>query len=131
VTRHEIAVSKASLTLLIVDDHDGFRSFARELGSAAGFAIAGEAADGESALMAAETLRPDVVLLDIQLPGIDGIEVAQRLTEQPDAPVIVLTSTRDASEFGSRLSTPRATGFISKGALSPERLAALVANGGR
>jgi len=130
VTRSEIGGSEASLTLLIVDDHDGFRSFARELGSAAGFAVAGEAADGESALKAAETLRPDVVLLDIQLPGMDGIEVARRLTERPDAPVIVLTSTRDASEFGSRLSTSRATGFISKGELSPDRLVALVANGG-
>ena len=130
MTLPETAGSETPLTMLIVDDHAGFRSFARELGSAAGFTVMGEATDGESALTAAAALRPDVVLLDIQLPGIDGIEVAERLAAQPDAPMIVLTSTRDASEFGSRLSTSRAAGFIWKGELTPDRLAALVMNGG-
>jgi CheY-like chemotaxis protein len=63
-------------TLLIVDDHSGFRSLARRLLTAGGFEVVGEAADGHAAITATHTLRPDVVLLDIQLPDIDGFEVA-------------------------------------------------------
>jgi DNA-binding NarL/FixJ family response regulator len=118
-----------ALKLLIVDDHAGFRSFARDLLAGAGFDVTGEAADGESALTAVEAQHPDVVLLDIQLPGIDGIEVAQRLAAAPGAPRVVLTSTRDASDFGSRLSDAHAHGFISKHELSGAGFAALVANG--
>ncbi|MEX0873590.1 MAG: response regulator transcription factor [Actinomycetota bacterium] len=117
------------VTLLIVDDHAAFRSFARDLVSAAGFSVAGEAEDGESALTAVESLRPDVVLLDIQLPGIDGIEVARRIADEPDAPTVVLTSTREASEFGARLSMSGARGFIPKGELTADRLTELVSNG--
>jgi len=66
-------------TLLIVDDHPGFRSLARRLLEAGGFEVVGEAADGHAAIAAARTLRPDVVLLDIQLPDIDGFEVTALL----------------------------------------------------
>lgn len=67
------------LTVLIVDDHEGFRQVARALLEAAGIRVVGEAADGESAIAEAERLRPQLVLLDVQLPGIDGFEVAARL----------------------------------------------------
>jgi two-component system nitrate/nitrite response regulator NarL len=120
---------RGQITLLIVDDHAAFRSFARDLVLAAGFAVAGEAEDGESALTAVEAMRPDVVLLDIQLPGIDGIEVAERLAAAPHAPTVVLTSTREASEFGARLTMSGARGFIPKGELTPDRLTELVSNG--
>src|SRR5829696_4465444 len=66
-------------TVLIVDDHPGFRSAARALLEADGFDVVGEAADGESALAAAERLRPGLVVLDIQLPDLDGFVVAERL----------------------------------------------------
>jgi DNA-binding NarL/FixJ family response regulator len=72
--------------VLIVDDHDGFRSSARALLEAEGFDVVGEAGDAASALAAAARLRPEVVLLDIQLPGIDGFEVAARLAATPDPP---------------------------------------------
>ncbi len=66
--------------VLIVDDHDGFRATARRTLETGGFEVVGEAADGEAALEAARELRPDVVLLDVQLPGIDGFEVSRKLS---------------------------------------------------
>ena len=114
-------------TLLIVDDHERFRAFAKMLLAAEGFDVTGEAATGEDALAAVEELHPDVVLLDVQLPGIDGFEVAERLANGGNGPCVILTSTRDASEFGSRLTASPAHAFLTKSALSGEALAALVA----
>lgn len=115
-------------TLLIVDDHESFRNFARGLLDAEGFDVTGEAGDGESALAEVERLRPDVVLLDVQLPGIDGFEVARRLAERSDAPEVVLTSSRDATDYGSRLDDSPVRGFIPKRELSGAALAALVSS---
>ena len=81
-------------TVLIVDDHQGFRAGARALLEADGFDVLGEAADGESAVEQARRLRPQVVLLDVQLPGIDGFAVAERLAAEPAAPAVVLVSSR-------------------------------------
>ena len=114
-------------TLLIVDDHEGFRSFARQLFSSEGFEVTDTVPDGESALTAVREQHPDLVLLDVQLPGIDGFEVASQLAESPDAPTVVLTSSRDPSDFGSRLSSASAKGFIAKQHLSPEALAKTLA----
>src|SRR5262249_47718175 len=75
-----------ALTVLIVDDHEGFRRVARELLEADGVEVVGEAADGESAITEAERLRPQLVLLDVQLPDIDGFEVAARLGQAADPP---------------------------------------------
>ena len=72
-------------TVLIVDDHEAFRQSASALLEAEGFHVIGKAADGPDAVEQAERLRPDVVLLDIQLPGIDGFAVAERLAALPDA----------------------------------------------
>jgi DNA-binding NarL/FixJ family response regulator len=113
-------------TVLIVDDHDGFRRDARALLEADGFEVVGEAADGESAMAAAERLRPLLVLLDIQLPGIDGFEIAARLAETVDPPAVVLTSSRGASAYRRRLADAPARGFVPKSELSGERLAALL-----
>src|ERR1700689_5887434 len=88
-----------SAAILIVDDHDGFRTFARGMLEAAGFTVA-EAATGAEATQAARAVRPGLVLLDIQLPDFDGFEVARRLAARPGGPVIVLTSTREASDYG-------------------------------
>jgi DNA-binding NarL/FixJ family response regulator len=112
-------------SVLIVDDHDGFRGHARALLEAAGFRVVGEAADGESALVEAARLRPSLVLLDIQLPDFDGFEVAARLARGADPPAIVLTSTRTVGAYRTRLACAQALGFISKGELSAATLAAL------
>ena len=119
-------------SILIVDDHDGFRTFARGMLEAAGFTVA-EAATGAEAAETARSVRPGLVLLDIQLPDFDGFEVARRLAAQAGAaggaggaggaaqaggPVIVLTSTRDASDYGGRISASPAAGFLPKDELS-------------
>src|SRR3954453_1517393 len=113
-------------TVLIVDDHDGFRSFARTILQAEGFDVVGDAGDGESALDAFARLHPAVVLLDIHLPGIDGFEVAEQLAELDEAPAVVLVSTRDAASLRHRLATTPARGFIRKDELSGAAVAALV-----
>lgn len=113
-------------TVLIVDDHAGFRSLARALLEAEGFAVVGEAEDGATAIAAVEAVRPAVVLLDIQLPDLDGFEVAERISLLSDAPAVVLVSTRSAAAYGPRLETAAARGFIPKTSLSGAALAALV-----
>jgi DNA-binding NarL/FixJ family response regulator len=113
-------------TVLLVDDHADFRASARAMLDAEGFDVVGEAADGEEAVAAVARLRPAVVLLDIQLPGIDGIEVAGRLAAGHDPPAVVLISGRDRRAFGSRIAAAPALGFIAKGELSGEALSALV-----
>jgi CheY-like chemotaxis protein len=90
-------------TVLIVDDHEAFRESASALLEAEGFAVLGEAADGGAALVESDRLRPDVVLLDIQLPDLDGFRVAERLAAAPEPPVVVLISSREAEAYGPRL----------------------------
>jgi DNA-binding NarL/FixJ family response regulator len=113
-------------SVLIVDDHDGFRAGARALLEADGFDVLGEAADGESAVEQARRLRPQVVLLDVQLPGIDGFAVAEQLAAEPSAPAVVLISSRGEAAFRSRLATTPARGFITKAEFTGECLASLL-----
>jgi DNA-binding NarL/FixJ family response regulator len=115
-----------AMSLLIVDDHPGFRSFASMMLADEGFDVIGDAADGESALESIERLHPDVVLLDVQLPGIDGFEVARRLAEHAGGPRVVLTSSREASDYGSRLTSSAVTGFVPKTQLSGAALTRLL-----
>jgi DNA-binding NarL/FixJ family response regulator len=114
-------------TVLIVDDHPSFRLTARALLEAEGFHVVGEAEDGASAIEAARRLRPDVVLLDVQLPDLDGFEVARRLTCNGSSPGVVLTSSRDGSDFGSLVMRCGARGFVPKAELSGDALNALLA----
>ena len=116
-------------TLLIVDDHAGFRSLARRLLGSGGFEVVGEAADGRAAVAAARELRPDVVLLDIQLPDIDWFEVLARLRDGPAGPAVVLTSTRDRADYGERVDHSGASGFIPKAELSGAAVLAVIGSG--
>ena len=95
---------------------------------AEGFDVVGEAADGESAVEAAESLRPDVLLLDIYLPGIDGFEVAAKLSrsENGKPPAIILTSSHDVRDFGALVEKSGARGFIPKAELSGATISALL-----
>jgi DNA-binding NarL/FixJ family response regulator len=113
-------------TVLIVDDHDDFRESASALLEAEGFAVIGEAATGDEAIAGVERLRPQVVLLDIQLPDLDGFAVAERLAGEPHPPKLVLISSREAAAYGPRLKEAAAQGFIPKRELSGSALAALV-----
>ena len=114
-------------TVLIVDDHEAFREAALSLLTAEGFLVVGEAAHGTEALAAVDRLHPDVVLLDIQLPGLDGFDVADQLAQRPDAPAVVLISSRDAATYGNRLHAAPARGFLAKRDLSGAALAQLLA----
>jgi len=112
-------------SVLIVDDHPSFRATARMLLEAEGYDVVGEAPDGMSGIVAARELRPDVVLLDVNLPDIDGFDVAARLTNG-NGPTVVLVSSRDGSDFGPLVARSGARGFISKSDLSGAALAALL-----
>jgi DNA-binding NarL/FixJ family response regulator len=113
-------------TVLIVDDHDDFRASARALLEAEGFAVVGEAGDGLEAIARVAVLRPEIVLLDIQLPGRDGLEVAEELASTTDPPAVVLASSRAAAAYGPRLEQTSARGFIAKSELSGVSLARLL-----
>jgi DNA-binding NarL/FixJ family response regulator len=112
--------------VLIVDDHDDFRRSAAALLESEGFTVVGDAADGEAALVEVERLRPDVVLLDVQLPGADGFAVAERLAAEADPPAVVLISSRERSAYEPRLGAGSVLGFIAKRDLSGAALIAVV-----
>jgi DNA-binding NarL/FixJ family response regulator len=108
--------------VLIVDDHASFRAIARAVLADGGFVVVGEAVDAESALSAARQLRPDCVLLDVQLGDDDGFAVASALAHQGSRPVVVLTSGRDPSEIQPLVEASAARGFIAKERLSASAL---------
>ena len=116
-------------TVLIVDDHPSFRLQVRALLEAEGFEVVGEAPDGRSAIELAGTLSPDIVLLDIGLPDIDGFAVAERLAAGAAPPTVVLTSSREAETYGPRLAASPVAGFIAKDELTGPAFAALSSRG--
>jgi DNA-binding NarL/FixJ family response regulator len=113
-------------TVLIVDDHEPFRESASALLGAEGFDVVGGVGDGAGAIAAVDRLRPEIVLLDVQLPDVDGFAVAEQLAVMPDPPQVVLISSRDASAYGPRVRAAAARGFLAKRELSGGSLAALV-----
>jgi DNA-binding NarL/FixJ family response regulator len=115
-----------SRTVLIVDDHPSFRASARMLLEDEGWEVVGEAEDGEGALAAVERLHPELVLLDVQLPDIDGFEVASRLGRNGASPAVVLVSSRGIDEVEPVAREGCVRGFIPKAELSIEALEALL-----
>jgi DNA-binding NarL/FixJ family response regulator len=112
--------------VLLVDDHPSFRRCARALLKAEGFEVVAEAVDGASALALAEQVSPELVLLDIQLPDIDGFEVAHRLLARDPEIAIVLVSGRERAEYGSSIEQSGALGFVAKSDLSGAALESLL-----
>jgi CheY-like chemotaxis protein len=114
-------------TVVVVDDDAAFRSLATQLLLESGFSVVGNAADGYEALVVTRQLRPDVVLLDIQMPGQDGFCVAGRLLAEDTPPVVVLTSGRSSDDYGDALTgCPGVAGFLAKDDLSAASLRQLV-----
>lgn len=112
-------MSAMSPTILVVDDHPSFRASARALLEAEGFDVVGEAEDGETALAASAALHPDVVLLDVQLPDANGLELCARLQANGWRPAVVLVSSRDAADIGEdAIRSSGARGFVPKAELS-------------
>ena len=116
------------MTILIVDDHGSFRASARALLEAEGYDVVGEAADGAQAVEEVRRLRPDLVLLDVQLPDMTGFQVAEQVAAVAGATQVILTSSRDASDYGDLVTEARARGFIAKDQLSGEALSELLAS---
>jgi DNA-binding NarL/FixJ family response regulator len=113
-------------TIVIVDDNAGFRASARRVLEDQGYRVLAEAADGSSGLRAALDADPEVALIDVQLPDIDGFEVARRLREARAPAAVVLTSSRDAVDFGPLIAASGARGFVPKGGLSAGALESLL-----
>jgi DNA-binding NarL/FixJ family response regulator len=114
-------------TVLIVDDHPSFRASARRMLEADGYEVVDEAEDGVAALAAVQRLRPELVLLDVRLPDLDGFEVARRLLDADGRiPQIVLVSSHDSADFGEAIVASGARGFIPKDELSVEAITSLI-----
>jgi DNA-binding NarL/FixJ family response regulator len=111
-------------TAVIVDDHAPFRASARRLLEVSGFDVVGEAADGETGLALARELAPELVLLDVALPRMNGFDVAEQLAGTPTK--VILISSRDRKDLGRRVRKSGAVGFVSKDNLSSEAVLALL-----
>lgn len=122
--RHLCDDHKVGVSVLIVDDYASFRRLARRLLEGAGYSVVGEASDGASTLAAVAELRPDVVLLDVLLPDASGFAVADRIAAEPEHPVVLLTSSRSAADYGAALAGRL---FLAKSDLSRERIEAALA----
>ncbi len=108
--------------VLIVDDQEPYRrAMAAVVEATDGFEVIGSVTTGEESLAAVVELRPDLVLMDVNLPGIDGIEAARRLAEDPDGPVVVLLSTYDVDQVDLEGS---AAAYVAKADLGPDSLSA-------
>jgi DNA-binding NarL/FixJ family response regulator len=113
-------------TVVIVDDHPSFRASARAILEAEGFDVVGEAEDGASGIAAARALHPDVILLDVQLPDMDGFAVCRELNLNGGPPAVVLVSSREANDYGGLIEQSGARGFIPKAELDGTALADLL-----
>jgi CheY-like chemotaxis protein len=112
--------------VLLVDDNSDFRRAARQLLERRGFAVVAEAETGMSGVELAQEHHPDVVLVDVQLPDIDGFEVAERLSRLEMPVAVILTSSLDRADFGALVADSAALGFVPKAELSATAIGALL-----
>ncbi len=111
------------MRVLIVDDQAPFRMAARMVVEATeGFEVAGEAETGEDSVEKARELRPDLVLMDVNLPGIDGLEATRRILAEGDSVIVLLLSTYEEEEYAPRAAECGAAAYIPKAVFSPDRL---------
>jgi DNA-binding NarL/FixJ family response regulator len=127
MTVEQVAERRDGRRVLVVDDHPSFRSCASALLAAEGFDVVGQAEDGAAAVALAAELRPELVLLDIQLPDLDGFAVTEQLLAADPQLLVVLVSSRDRSSYGPLIESSGALGFLAKGELSGATLARLLA----
>jgi DNA-binding NarL/FixJ family response regulator len=109
--------------VLIVDDQEPFRLAARMVVELTdGFEVVGEAETGEDAVTMSTELRPDLVLMDVNLPGIDGLEATRRILASEDPPIVLLLSTYEEEEYAPRAAECGAAAYIPKAVFGPDRL---------
>ena len=126
MTEHSGALSSSRVGVLTVDDQVVFRRVARDVVEAtAGFETVGEAASGEEALLLASELHPDLVLVDVRMPGIDGMETSRRLKAAHPEAVIVLVSADDYARLPSGTGSCGAVALIPKEHFRPATLQVL------
>ena len=113
-----------TVRVLIVDDQEPFRLAARMVVDATdGFDVVGEAETGESSVEMARELSPDLVLMDVNLPGINGLDATRRIMSERSSPVIVLLlSTYEEEEYAPRAAECGAAAYIPKAVFGPDRL---------
>ena len=109
--------------VLICDDQEAFRKAAREVVNATdGFEVVGETETGEESVVAASRLRPNLVLMDVHLPGIDGLEASRRIKAEQAEVVVLLLSTYDREDFATRIAESGASAFIAKASFGSNSL---------
>ena len=109
--------------VLIVDDQAPVREAARTVVELTdGFEVVGESETGEDSVRAAAELRPDLVLMDVNLPGIDGLEATRQILQQDDRVIVLLLSTYEAEEYAPRAAESGAAAYIPKSEFEPDRL---------
>jgi CheY-like chemotaxis protein len=119
----------SEIRVLVVDDQEPFRrAMATIVEETDGFVVVGAVASGEASLEAAAELAPDLVLMDVNLPGIDGIEASRRLTSDPGGPVVVLLSTYDQDQYD--LGGSGAAAYVAKATFGPDRLSEVWSSAG-
>jgi DNA-binding NarL/FixJ family response regulator len=113
-----------TVRVLIVDDQEPFRAVARMVVELTdGFDVVGEAATGEDSIMSARVLKPDLILMDMNLPGISGLEATKQILAGPAPPVVLVLSTYEPEEYAPRAAGVGAAAYIPKSVFDPEVLA--------
>jgi DNA-binding NarL/FixJ family response regulator len=112
-----------AVRVLIVDDQEPFRLAARMVVEATdGFEVVGEVETGEDSVRAADDLDPDLILMDVNLPGINGLEATRQILASSHRVVILILSTYEEEEYGPRAAESGAAGYIPKSSFGPDRL---------
>lgn len=112
-----------AVRVLLVDDQPVYlRAMSSVVDETAGFEVVGEVSSGEQSILTAAELLPDVVLMDVSLPGIDGVEATRRLRERPSPPVVLLLSTYDEDAGARFIADCGAAAYVTKSAFGPDRL---------
>lgn len=114
-----------TVRVLLVDDQMPFRAAARAVVEATdGFEVVGEAASGEASVEATRRLQPDLVLMDVNLPGINGLEATRQILKQFPPVVVLVVSTHEEEEYATKAAEAGASAYIAKSRFAPERLTA-------